>query len=116
MQNFCSQYNNFEIWRDKSDIRKVLCLRGYLTGYSDKAIKLLVFIIPKTSGYVKIFKVKDGGKDKNNRLMFFQIGDEKLLKKYKSIRTKIEDLKNLELNTLPVYNDRYIKTKITFVA
>ena len=25
--------------------------------------------------------------------------------------TKIEDLKNIELNTLPVYDDRYIKLK-----
>ena len=26
--------------------------------------------------------------------------------------TKIEDLKNIKLNALPVYDDRYIKTKI----
>ena len=26
--------------------------------------------------------------------------------------SKIEDLKNFELNTLPVYNDRYVKTEI----
>ena len=31
---------------------------------------------------------------------------------YKAICTKIEDLKNIELNTLPVYDDRYIKTNI----
>ena len=55
---------------------------------------------------------KDGDKDKNNKLMSFRIDDEKLLEKYKAIWTKIEDLKNIELNTLPVYDDRYIKTKI----
>ena len=44
--------------------------------------------------------------------MSFRIDDEKLLEKYKAILTKIEDLKNIELNTLPVYDDRYIKTKI----
>ena len=32
--------------------------------------------------------------------------------KYESIWTKIEDLKDIELNTLPVYDDRYIKTKM----
>ena len=62
------------------------------------------------SGYAKTFKVKDGDKDKNNKLMSFRI--EKLLEKYKAIWTKIEDLKNIELNALPVYDDRYIKTKI----
>ena len=64
------------------------------------------------SGYVETLKVKDGDKDKNNLFMFFHIDDEKLLEKYKIIWTKIEDLKNIELNALPVYDDRYIKTKI----
>ena len=41
--------------------------------------------------------------------MYFHIDDEKLLEKYKAIWTKIEDSKNIEL---PVYDDRYIKTKI----
>ena len=64
------------------------------------------------SGYVKAFKVKDGNKDKNNKLMSFHIDDEKLLEKYKAIWTKIEDLENIELNALPAYDDRYIKSKI----
>ena len=37
--------------------------------------------------------------------MSFRIVDEKLLKKYKAIWNKIEDLKNIELNDLPVYDD-----------
>ena len=58
------------------------------------------------SEYVKTFKVKDGDKDKSNKLMSFHIDDEKLLEKYKVIWT------NTELNALPVFDDRYIKTKI----
>ena len=85
----------------------------YFIGYIDEVIRPLVLIMPKVSGYVKTFKVKDGDKDKNNKLMSFRIDDEKLLEKYKAIRTKIEDFKNIELNALPVYDDRYIKTKIT---
>ena len=34
-------------------------------------------------------------KDKNNKLMSFCIGDEKLLKKNKTIWNKIEDLKKI---------------------
>ena len=60
------------------------------------------------TGYVQIFKVQEGNIDKNNRLISFRIDDEK----YKAIWNKIEDLKNIELNDLPVYDDRYIKTKI----
>ena len=44
--------------------------------------------------------------------MAFRINDEKLLEKCKSIWAKIEDLKDIELNALLVYDDRYIKTKI----
>ena len=38
--------------------------------------------------------------------------DEKLYEKYETIWTKIEDSKNIKLNTLPVHNNRYIKTII----
>ena len=51
------------------------------------------------SRYVKIFKVEEGAKDKNNKLMSFRTDYE------------IEDLKNIKLNALPVYDDRYIKAK-----
>ena len=64
--------------------------------------------MPKMSRYVKTFKVED----KNNKLMSFLINGEKLLEKYKAIYSKIEDLKNIKLNALPVYDDRYVKTKI----
>ena len=40
------------------------------------------------------------------------IDDDKLLENYKTIWTKTEDLKHIELNASTVYDDRYIKTKI----
>ena len=60
------------------------------------------------SGCVKTFKVED----KNNKLIYYRIDNEKLLEKYKAIWTKSKDFKNIQLNILPVYDDRYIKTKI----
>ena len=74
--------------------------------YSDKAMRPLAFIMPKMSEYVKIFKVED----ENSKLMSFSKDDGKLLQKYKAIWTKIEDLKNIKLNALPVYDDIYIKS------
>ena len=84
----------------------------YLIGYLSDVIWLLVLILPKSSRYVKSFKDKDGDKYKknNNKLMSFHLDDDKLFEKYK---TKIEDLQNIELNDLPVYNGRCIKAKIT---
>ena len=54
-----------------------------MIGYLDQVIRPLVLILLKMSGYVKAFKVNDGEKDKNNKLMSFHIDDERLLEKYK---------------------------------
>ena len=43
--------------------------------------------------------------------MSLGIDDDKLLEKYKTICTEIEDLKSIELDALPVHGDRYIKPK-----
>ena len=72
--------------------------------------------MPKISRHVKLFKVKDGNKDKNNRLMSLHIDDEKNSKKYKAIWTKIKNLKIIELNALPVYDEGYIIVKIKHLA
>ena len=44
--------------------------------------------------------------------MCFRIGNEKLLEKHKTIWTNIEGLRNIKLNALPVYDDKYIKTQV----
>ena len=85
----------------------------YLIEYLDKVIRPLILLLPKISDYIKIFKIVKGvDKDKNNRLISFCKDDEKLFKKHETFWAKIEYLRNLELNALPVYNNRYIKNKI----
>ena len=80
----------------------------YLIEYLDKTIRPFVLVMPKMSGCVKTFKVKEG----DNKLMSFRIDDKKLLEEYEAIWSNIEDLKNIKLNALPVFDGRYIKTKI----
>ena len=46
----------------------------------------------------------------NSRLS--ALDDDRLLEKYEASWTKIQDLQNIETNALPVYDNRYIKTKI----
>ena len=41
----------------------------YFIGYLDKAIRSSILIKPKMSGIVKTMKVKDGDKDRINKLM-----------------------------------------------
>ena len=76
-----------------------------MIGYSDKAVRLIVLVMPKIIEYVKTFEIKERDKYKNNKLMSFRIDYGKLLERYKAICTKIEDLKNLESNALPVYGN-----------
>ena len=57
-------------------------------------------------GYVKNFH--------SNKLMSFNVIDNKLLKQYTKIWERVNSLINIELDSEPVYgdNDQYIKTKI----
>ena len=84
---------------------------NYFIGYLDKVIRPLVLISPKMSGYVKTFKDISEDKNKTNKLMNLCIDDHKLLEKCKTMWTKIENLKSIELDALLIYDDRYIKKK-----
>ena len=66
----------------------------YQIGYLDDVTRPLVLVLYKRRGYFKTFIVKDGDED-HNKLISFHINDEKLLEKYKTISTKIEDLKSI---------------------
>ena len=44
--------------------------------------------------------------------MYFDIDDDNLLEKYKTIWTNIQNVQNMKFNDLTVYDDRYIQTKI----
>ena len=88
-EKFYAAKKPIKIWDDDFDnivISKLVQTKinsNYLIGYVNKAIRPLVLIIPKTSGYVKTFKVED----KENKSMSFRIENEKLLQKYKAIWT-----------------------------
>ena len=55
----------------------------YLIEYIDEVIRPLVLILIKMSGYFKTFKVEDGDKYKNNKLIPLCPDDDKLLQRYK---------------------------------
>ena len=67
----------------------------YCIRHLDKVIKPLILIMPNRLIYAKTFKVKEGDKDKNNKLIFFYIDNEKLLKEFTAVWSKIESLKIL---------------------
>ena len=69
----------------------------YFIGYLDDAVRPLVLILPKTSGYIRTSKGKDGDKhkNKNNKLMPFHIDDDKLLECIKPIGMRLKICKIL---------------------
>ena len=76
---------------DNIVISKLIEIKNYskhLIGYLNDVIRPSVMILPKMSVYIKNFKVK------NNKLMSFRI-DDRPLEKYKTIWTKIEDVKDI---------------------
>ena len=67
-------------------------------------LRPLILVLPKICGYVMIFK------ETNNKLISFCMNYEKLLEQHKTIWNNIENLKNIELISLTVFDDRYIKS------
>ena len=57
-------------------------------------------------GYVKHFD--------SNKIMYFKVNDNRLLKKYTKICERVSILMNIEFDSEPIYgdNDKYIKAKI----
>ena len=91
-------YKNWDVNIENIVISKLVKTKTnskFCIGCLDKAITSLGLIMPKMSGYVKTFKVKEGDKDKNNKSMSFRIDNEKLLEKYNAIWAKTEAFKNI---------------------
>ena len=57
------------------------------------------------SGYIKYFE--NGGKD-----MSFKIESKDVYLKYNEIWNKIKSLLNIKLHSQPIYDEKYIKTKV----
>ena len=95
-EKFYATKKTTKIWDvniDNTDIWKLVKTKtnsNYLIGYLDKAIRSLVLIMPKTSGYVKAFKFQDGDKDKNSKLKM--IRSYKKYKKLFGLRLKISKI------------------------
>ena len=71
----------------------------------DDIITPLCIVLPQMSGFIKYFD--DGEKN-----MSFKIEDESFYLKYKEIWNKIKKTLNIRFHSQPIYNEKYIKTKV----
>ena len=78
----------------------------YHIGYKkDGVIKPLCVVLPQMSGYIKHFE--NGGKN-----MSFKIESEDMYLKYNEMWNKIKGLLKIKLHSQPIYDEKYIKTKV----
>ena len=79
----------------------------YFVGYSNNIdeISPLCIILPQRSGYIRYFE--NGGKN-----MSLKIEDDEIYVKYNQIWNKIEELLGVKFYSEPIYDDKYIKTKV----
>ena len=80
-------------------------MRNYIIGYNKNTISPLQLFLPKMTGYLNIFK-------DCTRKMSFITDNNEFLGRYTTIWEKISDLVNKKFESDPVYNNKYINTKI----
>ena len=104
------QFNIKDIYTNKILISKPLSygknnMKKYIIGYNDSTIIPLQLFLPKMTGYLNIFE------DGIRKMSFFTDHNE-ILERYKKISEKISDLIDKKFDSDPVYNNKYINTKI----
>ena len=78
----------------------------YFIGYNyEDKIKRLYIILPQMSGYIKYFEI-------GSKTMSFKIEDEDVYLKYNEIWNKIKSILNVKFHSQPIYDEKYIKTKV----
>ena len=77
----------------------------FIGNESDDMMRPLCIILHKIGGYIKYFG--NGGKN-----MSFKIESEDVYLKYNEIWNKVKSLLNIKLHSKPIYDAKYIKTKV----
>ena len=108
-------YNNKKQFNiEDIDINKILIskpeiyeknMRKYIIGYNDNTISPLQLFLPKMTGYLNIF-------ENGNRKMSFFTNNNEFLERYTAIWENISNLVNKKIDSDPIYNNKYINTKI----
>ena len=78
------------------------CFIAYQEG---KIVKPLCIILPQMNGYIKYF-------ENGSKSMSLLIKDDEVQEKYKQIWDVIKDKPVIKCHSLPVYDMRYLKTKV----
>ena len=81
-------------------------MRKYIIGYNDNTISSLQLFLPEMTGYLNIFE------NGNRKMSFLADNSNEFLERYTAIWEKISDLVDKKFDSDPIYNNKYINTKI----
>ena len=73
-------------------------------------IRLWCVILPQMNGYITYFE--NGGKNKLKKRRECLFEEESVYLKYAEIWNKTKDILNVKFHSQPIYDDKYIKTKV----
>ena len=81
----------------------------YFIGYISNVGIIPVYIkLPQIHEFVKYF-------DNNSKCMNLLVHDEETLEKYNTVWDKINNLFKKEFDSEPVYNDKYVKARVSLI-
>ena len=92
-------------------------MKKYIIGYKDNTIIPLQLFLPKMTGYLNIFESERSEQSEQSersvtRKMSFLTDNNEFLERYTKIWKKISDLIDKKIDSDPIYNNKYINTKI----
>ena len=92
-------------------------MKKYIIGYKDNTIIPLQLFLPKMTGYLNIFESERSEQSEQSgrsvtRKMSFLTDNNEFLERYTKIWEKISNLIHKKVDSDPVYNNKYINTKI----
>ena len=79
----------------------------YFIGYKEvEIVKPLCLILPQMTGYIKCFE------NRGKNMSFVIKDDDDVLDRHNEIWEKIKEKINIKFHSIPVYDEKYVKTKV----
>ena len=111
--NLSTIYSNLTIYSNQGEIKKIVTsdkfkfddgVKNFIGCKNGEIVTPLCIILPQISGFIKYFENNKGNKS--------FLADDDVILKHKNKKKKFRKLVGVEFYSQPVYNDKYIKTRV----
>ena len=111
--NLSTIYSNLTIYSNQGEIKKIVIsdkfkfddgVKNFIGCKNGEIVTPLCIILPQISGFIKYFEFNKGNKS--------FLADDYVILKHKNNNKKFRKLVGVEFYSQPVYNEKYIKTRV----